>query len=204
MRSLEHLARKAVANRRVLFCLGPPGSGKGSICEKLAQRHAHRGWTTLSAGQLLRRAAIDDDVLRRGEIVPPERSAQVLLSELCEMKDDVKVAIIDGFPRDLSAALLWDRILPNENTCAVVLAVHEDALRQRLGRRGRMDDHLDTINRRIELHKQVAPPLLGYLATEGRAVEVDGNGPIDDVVRDVELVLSKPPFELEVNRSQTI
>lgn len=204
MRTLEIFAQTAVAGRRLVFCLGAPGSGKGSICEKLAQRHRHRGWATLSAGELLRRAAVDDDALRRGEIVPPERSTHVLLSELSEMKNNEKVVIIDGFPRDLNAARLWDRILPQENTCAVVLAVRESELRKRLGRRGRMDDHSDTIKRRIELHNKVAPPLLDYLDAEGRAVEVDGNGNIDDVVRKVELVLLKPPFQLDFDIANAI
>lgn len=196
---LQKLAQQAVRGRQIVFCLGGPGSGKGSVCEKLAARHEHYGWATLSVGELLRRAATDDDALRRGEIVPPERSASLLLNELVKMKNDVKVAIIDGFPRNLNAALLWDRLLPNANTCALLLSVHESTLRKRLVFRGRMDDNSDTVDKRIELHKKLAPQLFDYLAADGRAVEVDGNGTIDEVVRDVEYVLSKPPFSLDVD-----
>lgn len=69
---------------KVVFVLGPPGSGKGTQCEKIVKEF---GYTHLSAGDLLREernregseyGALIEDNIKNGRIVPVEITCALL------------------------------------------------------------------------------------------------------------------------------
>lgn len=96
------------AKPNVVFVLGGPGAGKGTMCE-LAE--AQLGWTHLSAGDLLRaeraregpNAALIEEYITAGKIVPVVITVKLLQDAMAEVtKATGKVNfLIDGFPRSL-------------------------------------------------------------------------------------------------------
>jgi adenylate kinase len=69
------------ADASIIFVLGGPGSGKGTQCAKIVEKHGH---THLSAGDLLR-AEVDSgsalgqqcqEIMKEGKLVPMEVRAQ--------------------------------------------------------------------------------------------------------------------------------
>jgi adenylate kinase len=125
-----------------LILFGPPGAGKGTQGELLAERH---GVERLSTGDLLRAAVQRGTALGReaqrymdaGELVPDH----VILGLIREQfeKDDGRGYLFDGFPRTLPQARELDRLLAELGeplTAVLVLEVPDETLIRRLaGRR---------------------------------------------------------------------
>ena len=92
-------------NMPIVFVLGGPGSGKGTQCEKIKQRHS--GVVHLSAGDLLRAEAASGsavsqqikEIIDQGRLVPVQVTIQLLKNAMIRNADGMKMLLIDGFPR---------------------------------------------------------------------------------------------------------
>lgn len=117
----------------LIMLLGPPGSGKGEQCARLAKL----GWETVSTGQLLRQAAASDNevgravkaLLNTGSLVPDEHVLQLLREHLAQTHH--KKLILDGFPRTLSQVHSMSALglMPNK---LFVMVIPDDVILQRL------------------------------------------------------------------------
>ena len=101
--------RKPCPKPNVVFVLGGPGAGKGTMCE-LAE--SQLGWTHLSTGNLLRAeleaggptAATIEEFMQAGKLVPNE----IIVTLLKQAMEGVTRTtgknnfLLDGFPRSLS------------------------------------------------------------------------------------------------------
>jgi len=126
----------------VIIILGPPGSGKGTQCRRLAEvlQIPH-----VSTGDLLRDHVERGTVLGLqvrgvmdcGELVPDEIVLAMLQARISETDCD-KGFILDGFPRNEKQAELLDPTLPSSKPSArwiFRLNISETVLVQRLSRR---------------------------------------------------------------------
>lgn len=127
--------------KNVIF-LGPPGSGKGTQAEKLAQEF---GLLHLSTGNLLR-----DDVkketelgkqakeyMERGDLVPDDLLVGLIESKLADGEFGNGV-ILDGFPRTISQAESLKEMFDKKNMimeAAVLLQVSDEEVVRRLSGR---------------------------------------------------------------------
>jgi adenylate kinase len=125
-----------------LVLLGPPGAGKGTQAERIADRYkiAH-----LSTGDMLREAvAAGTGVGRRaksimdaGRLVPDDVINR-LVAERIEEPDCARGFVLDGFPRTLAQAEALDALLEErgERLDAVLeFAVDDEALIERISGR---------------------------------------------------------------------
>lgn len=170
---------------RLLF-LGPPGAGKGTQAERVAQR---LGIPHISTGEMFRRhVSSGTDLGRRvkalmeaGEYVPDEITGQMLAGRLAD-SDCAGGFILDGFPRTLPQAELLDSLLADDPLDRVVsLEVDSQVLLERMLARGRADDTPDTIRRRLEVYETQTAPLLEFYCRRGMVSKVEGWGSIPDI-----------------------
>lgn len=126
-----------------LLIMGPAGSGKGTMSEKIKQKYqlAH-----ISTGDMLREAVKKQTALglealnymNAGKLVP-----DTLINSMVDERikqDDTKVGfLMDGFPRTLVQAEAFDEILQANNKnidCVINLVVDFEVLADRItGRR---------------------------------------------------------------------
>lgn len=104
--TLQIFAMSAVPKFEVLFILGGPGAGKGTLCRYINQEY---GYAHLSAGDLLREerkkpnskyAELIEDYIRNGKILPVAITCS-LLDHAMQISDSPhKRFLIDGFPRN--------------------------------------------------------------------------------------------------------
>jgi hypothetical protein len=95
----------------VIFVLGGPGSGKGTQCALLAQRH---GFAHFSAGDLLRDEVASGSAQRQavqammneGKIVPAEVTIGLLRKAIASRAGPY---LIDGFPRSMDNATAYEK-----------------------------------------------------------------------------------------------
>ncbi|CAN0194226.1 unnamed protein product [Bubo scandiacus] len=116
--------------------LGPPGSGKGTVCERIARSF---GLQHLSSGQFLRESlrgggevgVLAKQYLERGLLVPDHVITRVMMMELEKRRE--QHWLLDGFPRTLGQAEALDRICKLD--LVISLNIPFETLKDRLSAR---------------------------------------------------------------------
>jgi adenylate kinase len=166
--------------------LGPPGAGKGTQAEKLAEK---LGIPQISTGELFRQNIGDGTklgleakrYLDAGDLVPSDLTNQ-LVDDRLDHADAAKGFILDGYPRSVEQAKALHEMLERRGTdidAVLEFRVSEDELFQRLKARGRADDTEDVIRNRMNVYRDETAPLLEYYS--GELKTVDAVGSVDEV-----------------------
>jgi adenylate kinase len=165
----------------VIF-LGPPGSGKGTQAEILAEL---LDIPHISTGEILRSAIANatplgqkaKSYMDQGELVPNDLILN-LVRERLHLSDTQNGWILDGFPRSVPQATFLEQLLGEINhtsPCVIDLEVPDEILITRLLSRGRQDDTEETIRRRLEVYQEQTAPVTEYYRQKGTLHLVDGN-----------------------------
>lgn len=170
----------------VVYVLGGPGAGKGTMCE-LAE--IQLGWTHLSTGNLLRAeqeaGGPTTEVIKKyiaaGALVPNDIVVR-LLKDAMEMTirtTGKRNFLIDGFPRSLSNLEAWYEVFGREAELPTMLYFEcpFEVLEQRiLGRArysGRADDNVEAMKLRFDTFKEETLPTVDLFRSMGKCVELD-------------------------------
>jgi len=161
----------------ILF-FGPPGSGKSVQGQLLVERN---GWRWVSTGDLFRKST-DPDILARlatGELIDDELTNKVLGETLDSMQEGSHI-VLDGYPRNTDQAawlLEYSRRSKRAIAAIIVFRVPEEELTKRLAGRGRDEDKLEVIKRRLEIYDQQTQPVLEFYETHNLPITyIDGVG----------------------------
>jgi adenylate kinase len=169
-----------------VILLGPPGAGKGTQAEKLAEK---LDIPQISTGELFRNNIENGTklgleakrYLDAGDLVPSELTNQ-LVDDRLDDPDAANGFILDGYPRSLEQAKALHEMLERRGTdidAVVEFRVSQDELLQRLKGRGRADDTDDVILNRMKVYRDETAPLLEYYS--GELKTVDAVGTVDEV-----------------------
>lgn len=106
--------RQPAPKPNVVFILGGPGAGKGTMCELATHQ---LGWTHLSTGDLLRaerknggpKAETIEKYITAGQLVPNEITVELLKNAMESVirLQGKKNFLLDGFPRSLNNMEGW-------------------------------------------------------------------------------------------------
>lgn len=190
-----------------LILLGPPGAGKGTQAQALAQR---RGIPQLSTGDMLRAAvkagtAIGkkaDAVMKAGGLVSDDIVIGII-AERIDQPDCANGFILDGFPRTLVQAAALDKLLEQKKKkldSVIEFKVDDEALAARVEKRARetlaaggmvrADDNADALRVRLMAYYRETSPLIGYYFAKKKLKSIDGMAPIADVSQAIDRLLS--------------
>jgi len=186
-----------------IIMLGPPGSGKGTVSEKLEKDF---NLFHLSPGELLREEVKKDTTIGKdikkymenGDLVPDQFVVEMVKLEIND-KDDY---ILDGFPRSVGQAKTIDDFGID---MVIFLDVPEDQVVERLsGRRmcpkcgagfhtkyippkeegkcdncdgnllQRKDDEPEAVKERFRVYHEKTQPLIDFFREKGILKEIDG------------------------------
>ena len=190
--------RKPCPKPNLVFVLGGPGSGKGTMCE-LAETQL--GWIHLSIGELLRaelerrgtKADMIAECLKAGKLAPNDIVVTLLKNAMeCATRTTGKNNfLLDGFPRSMKNLEEWFEIFGQESMLPKMLYLEcpYDVLEQRiLGRAnftGRSDDNLESIKLRFDTFKAETLPAVDYFRSKNKCAEIDTSQDRQTVYSDI-------------------
>ncbi|KAJ1343855.1 hypothetical protein BSLG_001587 [Batrachochytrium salamandrivorans] len=170
---------KPLFHPNIVFVLGGPGSGKGTQCERLAKRF---NLVHISTGDLLRREVLNktsigqqvEKYMQSGAMAPGNLILELLVHEILN-KFDTPGFLIDGFPREMSQALEFERIVGRPRFVLFFecpLDILEVRLVERGRTSGRADDNLATIRERFSTYQKESIPVIEYYTMKSMAVKI--------------------------------
>lgn len=179
-----------------VLLIGPPGSGKGTQGERLAQR---LGIEHLAAGDLLR-AEVENDtplgrqvagIMQRGELVPDGVILDLVMPRVLEASA-ANGYLLDGFPRSVEQAR-EARELAAQAGAGPDAVIYLDAPRAELIRRilaraeieGRSDDNPETVENRLRVFEEATAPLVDHYRERGLLHIVNANQHEDAVTDEI-------------------
>jgi adenylate kinase len=168
--------------------LGPPGAGKGTQAEKLAEKLEI---PHLSTGELFRENITKGTelglaakrYLDAGDLVPSDLTNE-LVDDRLDNPDTNNGFILDGYPRSVEQAKALHDMLERRGTkldAVLEFRVSEEVLLERLKARGRADDTDEVILNRMNIYRDETAPLLKYYGDRGELKTVDAVGSVDEV-----------------------
>jgi adenylate kinase len=173
--------------------IGPPGSGKGTQAELLANRlHVPH----ISGGDLLRatavqageQAAVIRAKLDSGEIIT-DSFVMALIESRLSQPDCGDGAVLDGCVRTSEQAVALDRIISDRKGIIRVIVLHlsNQVAAARLAARfstvaaghgQRSDDAGTVIPKRQLLYKSITEPVIDYYRARSPVIDINGDQPI--------------------------
>ena len=195
----------------IVVFLGPPGAGKGTQAQRLAEE---KGFIHISTGDLLREAVKKGtplglkakEYMERGELVPDD----LIVAMIKEKLPKGGKVILDGFPRTVNQARALEQMLEEigERLEKVILfEVPDEVVVERLsGRRidpktgkvyhvkynpppegveviQRDDDREEVVRKRLKVYREQTQPLVDYYRQKGILEVVDASQPPGEVYR---------------------
>ena len=170
----------------IVFVIGGPGSGKGTMCE-LAELQL--GWIHLSSGELLRAererggdtASQIAEAISAGKLVSDEIVVALLKKE---MERQTRITgkcnfLLDGFPRSLSNFEAWQKKSTSEEPLPQMVyfecpyPVLEQRILARAKYTGRVDDNLESVKHRFDTFKAETLPVVEFFTEKGRCDTID-------------------------------
>ena len=144
-----------------LVLLGPPGSGKGTQAERLAERVSV---PAISTGDMVRAAIASgsdlglrvEAIVAAGSLVDDQAMGEIVRQRLGE-DDAADGFLLDGYPRTLPQAETLASILTDLGRtldAVVLIDVPEEELVRRLLDRKRADDQEDDVPCRFETERE--------------------------------------------------
>lgn len=162
--------------KSAVILLGPPGSGKTTITNKLM---SDDNVQALETGRLLRSEVaagtkIGEKLklfLDEGKLAPTEMVAEVVRDRV--QQRDASVVLFDGFPRrEDEISVFFDLLTENGFDRFAVLVLElprELAIHRILNRRSkRPEDNPATVKKRLDIYEQDTVPVIKYFETHYR------------------------------------
>ncbi|MDP5338006.1 MAG: adenylate kinase [Nodularia sp. (in: cyanobacteria)] len=181
---------------RLIF-LGPPGSGKGTQAQVLAES---LNIPHISTGEILRQAMQEQTPLgikaqsyvNSGDLVP-DQLVQDLVQERLSQPDVKSGWILDGFPRKVTQAVFLEELLAEINQGGervVNLDAPDDVVVARLLDRGRKDDTEEVIRHRLDVYRAETAPLIDYYGDRHKLMTVNGDQSQEEVTHELQKIVT--------------
>lgn len=183
-----------------IVLMGPPGAGKGTQAQVLAER---LGIPHVSTGDIFRAhlsqvtpLGIAAGMFMESGNYVPDRITNAMVRSRLEQPDAAAGFLLDGYPRTLDQVGVLEAALADMGVFldrVVELTVDTDEVVARLLKRaqeqGRADDTEDVIRRRQEVYSEQTAPLIEVYRGRGLLIEVDGMGEVDEVTARIDTAL---------------
>ena len=187
---------------RVFLLIGRSGCGKGTQAKLLIKylKDNNLGETLyVYTGERLRNFAEKEEnfaarlaksKMKDGDLLPSFLAVWLWSGALIEGVKENNNVIMDGSPRTLLEALMMDDAMEfygRSDVVPIFLETSEEWSTQRLLGRGRSDDSLKSIKKRMAYFEKSVAPVIDYYEKESKhkLIKVNGEQSVEDVHREI-------------------
>jgi UMP-CMP kinase len=201
---------------QVIFLLGGPGSGKGTVGEKINSKYKYE---LISAGDLLREekknpksknGALINKYQEEGKIVPSEITIDLIKSKIAELNSQgINKILLDGFPRNDENLEKWNEIIGDsiELKFVIFLNCSEKTMINRVLKRGetsgRSDDNIETVKKRIKVYNEQTLPVIKYYDSLNMVKKIDANKTQEQVFDSIKKIFEKEVKNNKNNKNKS-
>lgn len=183
--------------RDLIFVIGAPGAGKGTLCKMLAEAN---NVDHLSLGDLLRQTVSSPNAdqliagcIHRGELLPTHILHELLYHRVAQPVSSTagRPLLLDGFPRRLDQAREFEAVF-GPPKLILFFDCPEDLARERVITRklGRFGDTVEIFDKRYSEFRESNPPILSHYARpEGRLITIDTSGATEESYQKLQAAL---------------
>ena len=189
----------------IIFVIGGPGVGKGTICSYLNNDYPNI-IKTFSIGDILRSVVkekkiegweILEEDMKKGNLINSERVLFYLKEAI--ISSEIKNILIDGYPRNNENLEIWDKNMKNIAEIKAVLFFdgNHDIMMKRIHKRkdGREDDkNDDIIRKRIQVFEKETKPLVDIFEKRRILKRINCNNDFDMIYNNVKKALRDLKF----------
>ena len=189
----------------IIFIIGGPGVGKGTICSYLNNDYPNI-IKTFSTGDILRSVVkekkiegweILEEDMKKGNLINSERVLFYLKEAI--LSSEIKNILIDGYPRNNENLEIWDKNMKDIAEIKAVLFFdgNHDIMMKRIHKRkdGREDDkNDDIIRKRIQVFEKETKPLVDIFEKRRILKRINCNNDFDMIYNDVKKALRDLKF----------
>lgn len=182
-----------------LILFGPPGAGKGTQANLIAEKYnvAH-----ISTGDVLREAVKNKtevglhakSFMDKGELVPDSVVIEIIKQKITSLID--MKFMLDGFPRTVPQAEALDKMLGELGVnldVVVFLDVDDEEVVQRIMKRqeleNRQDDTEDVVRNRLNVYRDQTSPLGEFYNNKAILKKINGIGSVEHISEKIDEVL---------------
>lgn len=201
---LRLFAMSVAKKAEVLFVLGAPGSGKGTLCYHITREY---GYVHLSAGDLLREERANpnsqygeliENYIKNGTIVPVAITCSLLDRAMQSSDNPHKRFLIDGFPRNQDNIDGWNEAMSDKCIVKGVLFCEcskevciQRCLKRGAAGSGRTDDNEEVLVKRFETYVTSTMPIIEHFDKLGLVHRVDSMKTPEKVFEQAKEILKK-------------
>ena len=162
----------------MILLMGAAGAGKSIQGHQLADEY---GYAYISTGEIFRVLFTGKrrHEMLEGKLLSDDEVINVV-DRVLELIDTKEQFILDGFPRtkqQIDWLLEQHDVGRVDEPVVVNLDIEERVIRERLQKRGRLDDNEAAISQRFNDYQAVTLPIINYMQQKGLKVyNVDANG----------------------------
>lgn len=173
----------------VVFIIGGPGSGKGTVCARLRDefKMIHLSTGDLMRDELKSQSALGLEMkhlMDAGQLVPDSIALRLIKNAMLKHQDTNRF-LLDGFPRTLAQAKLFEQEVA-EVSFIVNLECGADTMVGRILNRaqqapGRADDNAEVAASRVQVFQNQTMSVIDYYTPIGKVRKVDGEISAEEV-----------------------
>lgn len=207
-----HLLKDVVKDKKFIFVIGGPCSGKSTQSVLLVDKLNYAyltidGILRNQVEQGMERGLVIYRMIQNGELVPQNLIIEMLSHEILQRHDESEGFLIDGFPENVNQAEEFEKEICTPDM-VLYFSCSKDDMVSRMKSSNQANDNDELIEKRMASLESDTLPVVTFYQSKEKLTEICAVDEIDEifnnVIKEIESVENKPVMANELSNKNII